>query len=910
MPSALFRLHPHLQHAIVHDLGWRSLRPVQEQTIDAVLDGSNCVVLAPTAGGKTEASIFPALSQVLAESWEPVSVLYLCPIRALLNNQEDRLRRYARFVGMDAFKWHGDVAASARERFKRAPVHLLMTTPESVEVMLVSTRTDAQALFANLHMVIIDEVHAFAGDDRGAHLVSLLERLTRIARRDLQRVGLSATVGNPAEIGAWLQGSSQRRFRLVDPPKLVVERQLSVSLCDGLVDAASAIGQQARGKKSLVFVESRAGAERVAQALGGRGVEVFIHHSSVSRADRMLAEAQFAGGENTAIVCTSTMELGIDVGDLDQVIQLDAPSTVASYLQRLGRTGRRPGTRPNCSFYCLGSESLLQVLALLRLAKRGWVEGVSPEAGAAHILAHQVLALTLERTGVSRHRVLSEVGRAYPFVDLERRDLDALVDTMVERRILYEGDGVLSLGERGEKLYGRKNFFELYAVFSSPPILKVRHGRSEVGTLQASFLQLQDQREGPMFFRLAGRSWRAERVDWARGQVWVQPAGRGRVPSWLGLPSLLSYELVQEMMAVLADDEPENDWLDHPAQVELEALRQDYMGLLEPGTAPIEDSDGGVQWHTFAGGAINRLLASALHQVGGGRWSAGNLSLKNKDLGVGGALAVVRRLSEVDWEEAALEAAQGLTRGRITKFQPCLPEEMERSLLVRKLLDVPGTLSFLARTRVNGVQVIQAGERLSEWSVEAQEQPTVQRVTVKVAQPARPVHWVASDAEVVELVGRLEGAGVVGLDVETTHSSHALCTVQLATREATWVIDALAVSSLEPLRNLLEGDETTLVVHYANFERRILGTAGFSLGPVFDTWVASRRVRGVEVFGGHSLTMVAERELGLVLDKEMQTSNWAQRPLTERQVRYAALDAEVLVGLWGVLASASSACPQ
>src|SRR3954464_897152 len=182
--SGIERLHPHLQHAIIHDLGWRSLRPVQELTIDAVLDGANSVVLAPTAGGKTEAAVFPLLSRILAEDLKPVAALYVCPIRALLNNQEERLRSYARMVGLEVFKWHGDVSDSKKAQFRKSPSHLLMTTPESLEVMMMSERTDTQALFGGLSAVVIDEVHAFAGDDRGAHLAALMERLQALSQRD------------------------------------------------------------------------------------------------------------------------------------------------------------------------------------------------------------------------------------------------------------------------------------------------------------------------------------------------------------------------------------------------------------------------------------------------------------------------------------------------------------------------------------------------------------------------------------------------------------------------------------------------------------------------------------------------------------------------------------------------------
>jgi ATP-dependent Lhr-like helicase len=694
MPG-LERLHPHLQHGIVHDLGWRSLRPVQDLTIEAILDGCNAVVLAPTAGGKTEAAMFPLLSRILSENLAPVAVLYVCPIRALLNNQEERLRSYAHMVGLEVFKWHGDVSDSKKQGFRGTPAHILMTTPESLEVMLISARTDAKALFQNLSAVVVDEVHAFAGDDRGAHLAAILERLVTLCGRDVQRIGLSATVGNPLVIGQWLAGSSKRPFRLVDPPREKAQRELRVDYCDGVEAAALGIAQVARGRKSLVFVESRSKAERVAQALSGSGVEVFIHHSSVSRADRVLAEEQFARGQNTAIVCTSTMELGIDVGDLDQVIQVDAPGTVASFLQRMGRTGRRANTRTNCAFFCLTPESLLQSVALLRLAESGWVEDVKPAAQAMHVLAHQVMALVLQEGGMSRHRLWPWIEAAYPFSSVGTERLQELVDTMVARDILYEADGVLSLGQRGEKLYGRKNFFELYAVFTAPPVMRVQHGKEEIGHIQATFVAMHDYSQGPLCFRLGGRAWEVGQSDWAKGVLHVKPADRGRVPNWIGIPGSLSTRICQTMLDVLLHEQEEAAWLTRTAALELGSLRESYSGVLEQGHAPLEEQPDGVGWHTFAGGAVNRLLSAGLEQKSARKWVAGNLSLRCKELSLVAAREAVAALTGLDWEQVAATAARGMARGTVSKFQPCLPEAAEDRLLAERLLDAEGTRRFL-----------------------------------------------------------------------------------------------------------------------------------------------------------------------------------------------------------------------
>ncbi len=697
--AGFFRLHPNVQHALVHDLGWRALRPVQDLAVEAILDGCNTVVLAPTAGGKTEAALFPVLSRILSEDLPPVAALYVCPIRALLNNQEDRVQRYARMVGLDAFKWHGDVAASAKKRFLREPKHVLMITPESLEVILIGQKEDARRLFAGLSALIIDEVHAFAADDRGAHLMALLERLTRFCGRDVQRIGLSATVGNPDEIGAWLRGSSARSYRRVDPPRETPSRSFHVEmLAEG--SAAARAATRCVGKKSLVFVESRSQAERVAAAMGGRGVEVFVHHSAISRGDRELAEAQFTSGTNTAIVCTSTMELGIDVGDLDLVLQVGAPSSVSSLLQRMGRTGRRTGTVSNCTFLCDTAETLVQAAALVRMVERGYVEEIRPAHDAVHILAHQVMALTLQENGVSRHRVADWIGGAAPFSEISPQDLQSTLDTMVAREVLHESDGLLSLGREGEKRFGRRNFFDLYAVFDAPNVLRVMHGGQEVGIVQAMFVRAALSKGTRACFRLSGRSWQIREVDWPRAICSVSPASSGLVPTWLGSPSFLSFELCQEIKRVLAGDE-RFAWLDDAASSELASLREGYDGLVSEGEAALSDDGEAVRWYTFAGGVINRLLAIGLEQVDGGEWTAGNWSLRLKgSRDLGRVRDAVERIRGLDWQVLADNAANDPALDEMSKFQVCLPEAMAIRLVAARSFDWRGTSKFVASHRV------------------------------------------------------------------------------------------------------------------------------------------------------------------------------------------------------------------
>jgi ATP-dependent helicase Lhr and Lhr-like helicase len=429
-------LHPALQHHIVNSLGWRELRPFQEAVIPAILAGKHLLILAPTAGGKTEAAFFPVLSRMLSEGWTGLSVLYICPIKALLNNLDARLQRYCALVGRRVALWHGDIKTPARRRILRDPPDCLLTTPESLEVMLVSPNVDARSLFSKLQVAIIDEIHAFAGDDRGWHLLAVLERITRLAGREVQRLGLSATVGNPAILMDWLAGSCTREREVFLPLEDQSPAEVTLDYVGSLQNAAVVISRLHRGEKRLVFIDSRARAEQLAHALRQREVTTFITHSSLSREQRHMAEEAFALRDDCVIVATSVLELGIDVGTLDRVIQIDAPPTVSSFLQRMGRTGRRSGTSRNCLFLATGDEALMQAAGLIDLWASGYIEPITPPPKPWHILAQQVMALALQEHGIGRQDWLHWISNVPAFARLPMAQIDSLVQWMLHQQIL------------------------------------------------------------------------------------------------------------------------------------------------------------------------------------------------------------------------------------------------------------------------------------------------------------------------------------------------------------------------------------------------------------------------------------------------------------------------------------------
>lgn len=697
--SAYFDLSERLRHGISSGLRWSKLHPVQESAIAAIGQGKNAIVLAPTAGGKTEAALFPILDRLHLEPEKGVGCIYVSPLRALLNNQEGRVRKLASLVGLEAFKWHGDVGAGPRNRFLKSPAEVLMTTPESLEVMLMSGRDVKHELFGHLRFVVVDEIHAFAAGDRGAHLVAILERLQRRSATDIQRVGLSATVGNPADLARWMQGSSIRPWTIVDPPREPAARKIAIRYVgEDLGKTAGAAVPLAHGRKSIFFTQGRADTERVRQAFEEYGLPVFVHHSSVSKDFREEAEAKFAETEGPAtLVSTSTLELGIDVGDLDIVLQLDAPSTVSSFLQRMGRTGRRAGTTQHCEFFTSDGDSLLQSIALVNLARQKFVEKVEPSPKDMPILVHQILAHVMEHAAVSRGVLWSALSGPYPFSAIDRSMFDRIVDHLVKTGILDVLDGLLVFGEEGERIFGRKNFFELYSVFETPSEVTVKtiDGRV-VGTLDTEFVRKMER--STLTFLLAGKVWRAVEVDLDRALVVAMPFTGGEAPRWHGAGGFLGREVAEEMRRILLTDEAFR-FVDEPGRYEVERLRAERALTLARDRCPITREKDKLRLHTYAGGRINTTIAALLEQSGIVRIAGfGDLVVDlaaptGAFLGtapVRAALLSLReakaRLTDVDLANLVSEKK----RGRLAKFQPYLPHDLEGAYLAERLLDVPG----------------------------------------------------------------------------------------------------------------------------------------------------------------------------------------------------------------------------
>jgi len=684
------KLDPLVQHHIVNTLGWTSLRPLQEESIPPILAGKDCLLLAPTAGGKTEAAIFPILSRLCKEGKDGLKILYVCPLKALLNNLHERLSAYCEMLGLECGIWHGDIGPSQKQRYLKQAPAILLTTPESLEVMLISQKDGPRAFLKTVNTLVVDEIHAFAGDDRGWHLLAVAHRIEHLTGHKLQRIGLSATVGNPEQLLQWLidGGRSESNTGVVIAPGMnaaPAESDITLDYVGSTENAAIVISRLYLGEKRLVFCDSRSRVEELGNLLRGLNVSVFLSHSSLSAEERRDSEAAFAQGQDCVIVATSTLELGIDVGDLDHVIQIDAPWSVASFLQRLGRTGRRSGSTRNCLFLATSDTALLRAAALLALWKDGYVEPVEPPHHPLHLFAQQIMALALQTGGIGREDWKKQMADSPIFGSEDPKTLDGIVNYMLEEGILWS-DGVrLVIGDAGEGYFGRRHFIDLISVFASDPVFMVLHGRRELGSVdQVTFLR-ERRDDQPIVLSLGGRSWLVQDIDWQSRQAQVIPEERGGKSQWLGSGQGMSFRFARKVQELLASEDDDATWTGRTKDA-IENLRNLYNFISKDDDLVLSNHEKDeFHWYTFAGASCNMAIASCLNETGYEPAYSDDFKIRGK-----GAAKAHKAVQAVKYAIAeglfeTFEIKQEILEA--LKFHQALPNSIAQKIMRARLFD-------------------------------------------------------------------------------------------------------------------------------------------------------------------------------------------------------------------------------
>jgi ATP-dependent Lhr-like helicase len=599
-----------------HD--WNDFTPIQRAAIPALLAGNGAVLVAPTATGKTEAALLPVISEIQRQKLLPLSLLYVAPLRALVNDQTRRARVLLEECGLRVGWWHGDLPASQRKRLLSYVPDALFTTPESIEVLLSSDSYGHGGLLGDVHYVVLDEIHAFIGDDRGTQLLSLLARLEAGKRTPLVRVALSATVSNPARIAQWI--SSPRTDApsisvIIDPkprPRRVGvgylgagDRKDKEDEARAVRRAAQVIARHACSGRMIVFVNSRRDAETITLELKEIGVPALVHHGSIHREERERVEQSFRDDDRSVIVATSTLELGIDIGDMDLVVQIGPSFSSLSLTQRIGRSGRRAGRDPKGVVYAMFESDLAVCLAGAELTAEGIVEELYPQTAACHVLFHQIIQLLRERERADEPEIRSILSAAGSFRDLTKAEYDDVIGEMLGDGYLERDRAWLRVGPETERRFSAMGYRDFYGVFETETEWTVRTASQVIGAIDRRYPIARDRET---FLVLGGRRWRVVKVDESHLILTVEPSERGPVPQWNNSGLGPSYEIMRRTFDLLCG---------RRSQLETDALSakmaparaQAVADGWQIGRIPVSMEERGVRLHTFFGTTLNAYLA-------------------------------------------------------------------------------------------------------------------------------------------------------------------------------------------------------------------------------------------------------------------------------------------------------------
>jgi len=642
MPKpALELLHPDIQQ-LVWELGWGSLYPIQEEAIRYFEEDSNdLIVAAPTSGGKTEAIFLPILSHLVGQHGNSVQALCLSPLKSLINDQSARLTKLCRTLGIAVHRWHGDVDMETKRRLRERASGILFITPESLESCFVNYPHQILKMFEGLKYVVVDELHVSLETVRGMHVRSLLTRLVAVINRRPRCFGLSATLGDPFAARSFLNYDNPDSVRVISDRSTA--RPISVELVS-ITDsrpAAPNVEMSAAGERSskqgalamiaedlrsefrdgsyLVFANSRRTVEELGDHFRGNcqlAVDgepaVALHHGSLSARLRRRTESMLKNGSPTRALCTSSLELGIDIGAVEAVGQIDPPWSVASMVQRLGRSGRKPGSTSKLRLYVrIGSPerdaclvdllcpSLLQAVAMVKLMRDGWLEPVNPNRMHLSTLVHQIMSVLKETGGRSALALYQSLCRLGPFRRVEPADFRLLLRGLYAHALIdQDAEGIIFLGMEGERVTSAPSF---YAAFSTPVELVVRHGARDLGRLPAHA----SLKEGECII-INGRRWVVDSIVWKSKCMWVSPALIKKAPLFLGGIGDTEYRVFQEMRLVLLGDEEPN-WLDAKS-LELLVSARDVAFKTGLNQSDLIDLDDCVQWFPWAGTRTMRTL--------------------------------------------------------------------------------------------------------------------------------------------------------------------------------------------------------------------------------------------------------------------------------------------------------------
>jgi ATP-dependent helicase Lhr and Lhr-like helicase len=603
----------------IRDKRWEELRPIQNAAISRILTTDNNYILASrTASGKTEAAFLPILSKANFNE-TGVQVLYISPLIALINDQFHRVEELCKYLEVTVTKWHGEANKSLKERLLANPQGIVLITPESLEAMFVNKPFNVKHLFSRLKFVVIDEIHSFIGTDRGTHLKSILSRLQDVNQSKFNIIGLSATIGDYDEAKKFTGNEDETKILLDRTAKEINAkfRYFKSETEELPLELLKDLYLETKDNKALIFPNSRGRVEEVAVKLKKISDRVnghsnyFSHHSSVHKEVREYVEffAKNNRRENFAISCTSTLELGIDIGTVEEVVQIDATNSVASLIQRVGRSGRQDGKRSNLFLYATDQWNLLQSLACWELYKEGFIEPPQIVEKPYDILLHQALSITKGTSGIRLKDLIVQLKNNFAFRQIEFSEIEEIINHLIKIDFLEKLQNELIIGIEGEKIVNSRDF---YGMFSTETNLKVINAGNTVGEIPFSPQLKEDEN-----IFLAARIWKITNIDLKSNKIEVISAKDGKKPKFSGGGTIVHSKIREKMLEILFSQKI-FDVLDEKSSDEIEKLRKEFSIFAIQDIQierPLLINENKVKLFTFTGTKINRTLGFLLKSV-------------------------------------------------------------------------------------------------------------------------------------------------------------------------------------------------------------------------------------------------------------------------------------------------------
>lgn len=708
------------------NLGWTDLNSIQKKAIPSILDGNDTLILAPTASGKTEAALIPIFSEIINKQLEPVSVLYVAPLKALINDMHNRIESWGNHFGITVMKWHGDVGSSKRNKFIKNPTDFLAITPESLEVILMNQQFGIkEKLFKNLKYIIIDEIHYFADSDRGVQLNSILNRISKYVTSDVVTIGLSATVGNPELISEWINTERPANVVKVGGTADFLYKIISLDQerdDDNPFDYMEILRQYVNDKV-LIFTKSKFLAESIHYKLKRQLKEgnIFIHHASISKEVREENEKRFKEVDTGFMISTSTLELGIDIGDIDIVVNFEMPNTVSSFSQRVGRCGRRTNLQKTINFVkCI--EPIFALSEIL-LHKRSETEDIHISRTSKDIFFHQMLSSLFERGDMHVKDLYSEIQGCFAFSNISYDDCKFLLKSMRDNDFVEINHNHINLGLGFEEEFGSLNFMNFYAVFNSSYDFKIFEGDDEVGTLDACYAIKLSPGED---FVLAGRYWEVLSIDYDKYLMNVKSKSliKHKIPRWSGGGDAFSYIICRNIYDILLGnfDTRALKPLDTKARGTVENLMDKSKECgFKKGIIPVYyDVDNDQLYiYTFAGLNANLLLSdlfNMFYEIKNEGISNLYYSLDCSDFSISDFESLMYNLEDILNDPTTERYMDEKTVSlRKNKFINYLPEENSGRLKMDLLYDQSGLIDLIRNNEISYIDNNSIHKSLAKW---------------------------------------------------------------------------------------------------------------------------------------------------------------------------------------------------